>query len=410
MVLGGLGLGYTMHELLADSRVEKCAVVEIEPALVEWLRAGLVPDGPALLADERVTVVVADIVVALAEAREASYDLVLLDVDNGPGYLVHAANAALYEPPALTDARRVLRPGGALVVWSAGGGARARGRAADGVRRRRGPAARRTPAGAGRALLALRRARLNRARRTRRRPSTSTSYGGRTRSSGAQHQPRPWSPSSPLRAQPLARRSRGSRPCGSPRCEAGLSANAPEVTSSNPRWSRHSTQIACRISVPIPRPWNSLAEPRAGLAGAGDREVAACSRPARRPTAPRRHTPRSSGPPLRCAARPLARQWYCRNCRVQLRTCRVASTGSRTACSRARGSRRAATASTSGKSVSRSGRSTERPAGDPEGERRPESSRTSMRRASPTAAPPPAKGFRWVRSTMADEEFRTEHD
>ena len=40
VVLGGLGLGYTMHELLADSRVEKCTVVEIEPALVEWLRAG----------------------------------------------------------------------------------------------------------------------------------------------------------------------------------------------------------------------------------------------------------------------------------------------------------------------------------------------------------------------------------
>jgi spermidine synthase len=119
VVIGGLGLGYTMHEVLADSRVERCAVVEIEPALVDWMRAGLVPDGPTLLADERLTVVVADIVVALREAREVSYDLVLLDVDNGPGYLVHAANAALYEPPALTDARRVLRPGGALVVWSA---------------------------------------------------------------------------------------------------------------------------------------------------------------------------------------------------------------------------------------------------------------------------------------------------
>ena len=119
VVVAGLGLGYTMHEVLSDSRVERCAVVEIEPALVEWLRSGLVPVGPALLADDRVTVVVADIVVALAEARDDSYDLVLLDVDNGPGYLVHAANAALYQAPALADARRTLRPGGALVVWSA---------------------------------------------------------------------------------------------------------------------------------------------------------------------------------------------------------------------------------------------------------------------------------------------------
>ena len=119
VVVAGLGLGFTMHEVLADSRVEKCAVVEIEPALIEWMRSGLVPTGPALLADERVTVVEADVVAALREAREASYDLLLLDVDNGPGYLVHAANAALYETPALTDARRIVRPGGALVVWSA---------------------------------------------------------------------------------------------------------------------------------------------------------------------------------------------------------------------------------------------------------------------------------------------------
>ena len=119
VVVAGLGLGFTMHEVLRDSRVEKCAVVEIEEALVAWMRAGTIPHGPALLADERVTVVVADVAVALAEARPASYDLLLLDVDNGPGYLVHEENAALYRAPFLSSARQALRPGGVLVVWSA---------------------------------------------------------------------------------------------------------------------------------------------------------------------------------------------------------------------------------------------------------------------------------------------------
>jgi spermidine synthase len=119
VVVGGLGLGFTMHEVLADSRVEKCAVVEIEQALVDWMRGGTVPHGPAMLADQRVTVVVADIAVALAEASPGTYDLVLLDVDNGPGYLVHEDNAALYRTPFLDAARRALRTGGALAIWSA---------------------------------------------------------------------------------------------------------------------------------------------------------------------------------------------------------------------------------------------------------------------------------------------------
>jgi spermidine synthase len=119
VVVGGLGLGFTMHQVLADSRVEKCAVVEVEEALVGWMRDGTVPHGPALLADERVSVVVADIAVALAEAKPATYDLILLDVDNGPDHLVHTTNAALYERPFLSAARAILRPGGALVIWSA---------------------------------------------------------------------------------------------------------------------------------------------------------------------------------------------------------------------------------------------------------------------------------------------------
>jgi spermidine synthase len=117
VLVGGLGLGFTMHEVLADSRVEACTVVEIEQAVVDWMRDGTIAHGPKMLADERVSVVVADVAVALQEAAGAAYDLVLLDVDNGPDYLVHDANQALYQRPFLEAARHATAQ--VLVIWSA---------------------------------------------------------------------------------------------------------------------------------------------------------------------------------------------------------------------------------------------------------------------------------------------------
>ena len=93
-------------------------VVEIEEALIGWMRDGTIPHGPALLADRRVHMVDAGIVQAVDEAT-STYDLVLLDVDNGPGYLVYDANAGIYEHDFVTSAKRIVNTGGALVVWSA---------------------------------------------------------------------------------------------------------------------------------------------------------------------------------------------------------------------------------------------------------------------------------------------------
>ena len=118
VLIGGLGLGFTLQRVLSDARVERAVVVEIEEPLIEWMRDGTVPHGPAILADERASVVNADIAMAIAEAR-SSYDLVLLDVDNGPGYLVHEANEQVYQAGFLARCRDLLSPGGVLVVWSA---------------------------------------------------------------------------------------------------------------------------------------------------------------------------------------------------------------------------------------------------------------------------------------------------
>lgn len=125
VLVGGLGLGFTARELLAaggpDStgRVARVDVVEIEEPVVAWMRDGTIPHGPALLADRRLRVITDDVRRVVAAAGAASYDLVLLDVDNGPGYLVYEANTEVYAAPFLAGVRRVLRPGGVVAVWSA---------------------------------------------------------------------------------------------------------------------------------------------------------------------------------------------------------------------------------------------------------------------------------------------------
>ena len=47
-------------------------------------------------------------------------ELVLLDVDNGPGWLAAEPNAALYETEGLALCRSSLRSGGVVAIWSPG--------------------------------------------------------------------------------------------------------------------------------------------------------------------------------------------------------------------------------------------------------------------------------------------------
>lgn len=117
VLVGGLGLGFTLHEVLADPRVEAVTVVEIEQPLVDWMRDGTIAHGPKFLADGRVGIAVGDVAQVLAESPPDGYDLVLLDVDNGPGHLVHDANADLYRTPFLETLQRATR--GVAVIWSA---------------------------------------------------------------------------------------------------------------------------------------------------------------------------------------------------------------------------------------------------------------------------------------------------
>jgi spermidine synthase len=119
VLVGGLGLGVTTRAVLADRRVLRADVVELAAPLVAWARAGLVDELTGLEGD-RCALHVADVLDVLTGrgGPRGPWDVVLLDVDNGPDFLVHTSNAPLYAPPALTAARSALAPGGLLVVWS----------------------------------------------------------------------------------------------------------------------------------------------------------------------------------------------------------------------------------------------------------------------------------------------------
>ena len=116
VLVGGLGLGFTARALL-DGDVDRLVVAELHGEVVDAVRGGA-GAGPDVLADPRCTVVVDDVLAVVAAQPSASLDAVLLDVDNGPDFLVHDANAAVYGTDGLASAARALRAGGLLAVWS----------------------------------------------------------------------------------------------------------------------------------------------------------------------------------------------------------------------------------------------------------------------------------------------------
>jgi spermidine synthase len=117
VLLGGLGVGFSLDEALRAPEVAEVVVVELEPAVVDWARTHLRPWGGAGLDDPRVRLVVADLGDAL-QTLGPPFDAVCLDVDNGPGWVVHERNHRLYDDSGLASIRRALLPGGRLAVWA----------------------------------------------------------------------------------------------------------------------------------------------------------------------------------------------------------------------------------------------------------------------------------------------------
>ncbi|MDK1476477.1 spermidine synthase [Streptomyces sp. 549] len=119
VLIGGLGVGFSLAEAADEPRWGRITVVERERAVIDWHRAGpLAEISRAALADPRTEIVHADLVAHVLDG-DGRYDALCLDVDNGPDWTVTDGNRSLYSPDGLAACAARLRPGGVLAVWSA---------------------------------------------------------------------------------------------------------------------------------------------------------------------------------------------------------------------------------------------------------------------------------------------------
>lgn len=120
VLIGGLGMGFTLAAALGEVGPDaEVTVAELIPEVVEWNRGPLGECSGRPLDDPRSEMHVGD-VAKLLKRKQAYFDVIALDVDNGPEGLTKSANDWLYSTPGIVCAQNALKPDGILAYWSAG--------------------------------------------------------------------------------------------------------------------------------------------------------------------------------------------------------------------------------------------------------------------------------------------------
>ena len=130
ILVGGLGMGFTLQECLvvaAERGYENSSiqvdVAEISPAIIEWNRSHLAPLSGHDLDRPNVRLIQADLHDVLMRTPVSTYDIIVLDVDNGPSLAgprtertalqSRSAQAMVEDPHAGRRAGGVVGAGGA---------------------------------------------------------------------------------------------------------------------------------------------------------------------------------------------------------------------------------------------------------------------------------------------------------
>ena len=119
VLIGGLGLGFTLRSALALlPETAEVVVAEVFPSVVEWNARYLGHLGVSL-DDERVHVHEGYVQELLGGSGANRYDAIMLDVDNGPDATCLEANVGLYDERGIARLARSLTRRGVVAVWSA---------------------------------------------------------------------------------------------------------------------------------------------------------------------------------------------------------------------------------------------------------------------------------------------------
>jgi spermidine synthase len=120
VLIGGLGLGFTLKSVLANvgprASVE---VAELFPEIVEWNRTHLAKLNGDALKDPRVKVFTGDVQTLIRKAERKPYDAVILDIDNGTTAMVMTENHQLYSEAGVLRIARAITAEGRVTIWSA---------------------------------------------------------------------------------------------------------------------------------------------------------------------------------------------------------------------------------------------------------------------------------------------------
>ncbi|KGA96485.1 spermine/spermidine synthase [Alkalihalobacillus alcalophilus ATCC 27647 = CGMCC 1.3604] len=118
VLIGGLGVGFSLAEALVDPRVRQVDVVEIEQVIIEWNDYHLSGFNSRAIDDPRTNIIHADLLKYVQETV-VKYDVICLDIDNGPDWIVAEPNNGLYSDRGIEQLMRILSKKGILSFWSA---------------------------------------------------------------------------------------------------------------------------------------------------------------------------------------------------------------------------------------------------------------------------------------------------